>query len=90
MSQAVWDRSTIGGVGRFEGKVVVVSGGAPGVGRAVAEAFAAEGGSVVFCRGGEGLGRKVEAAIHAAGGEALWVRVDVLRQEEIRALVGQG
>jgi NAD(P)-dependent dehydrogenase (short-subunit alcohol dehydrogenase family) len=90
MSQANWDRSTIGRAGRFDGKLIVVAGGASGIGRAVGEAFAAEGGRVVFCSGGEALGRKVEAALRAAGGEALCVRADVLREEEIKAFVERG
>ncbi|MBT2320917.1 SDR family NAD(P)-dependent oxidoreductase [Variovorax paradoxus] len=88
MSQAIWDRSTIGCVRRFEGKLVVVAGGSAGIGRAVGEAFEAEGGRVLFCGRGEALGRKVEAAIRAAGGEALCVRADVLSEEELRAFIG--
>jgi NAD(P)-dependent dehydrogenase (short-subunit alcohol dehydrogenase family) len=90
MSQAEWDRSTIGSVGRFEGKLIVVAGAASGIGRRVAEAFAAEGGRVLFCNGGATLGRKVEAAIRAAGGEVLCVRADMLREEEVKAFVGRG
>ena len=90
MSQAEWDRSTIGGAGRFEGRLIVVAGGAPGVGRRVGEAFAAEGGRVLFCNRGATLGPKVEAAIRAAGGEALCVRADVLREEELKAFVERG
>jgi NAD(P)-dependent dehydrogenase (short-subunit alcohol dehydrogenase family) len=88
MSQANWDRSTIGRTGRFEGKlIVVVDGGASGIGHAVGAAFAVEGGRVLFCGRGAAPGPEIEAALRAAGGEALCVRADVLREEEIKAFV---
>ncbi|CAN7672479.1 SDR family NAD(P)-dependent oxidoreductase [Variovorax sp. LjRoot130] len=90
MSQANWDRSTIGRAGRFEGKLIVVAGAASGIGRAVGAAFAVEGGRVLFCGRGEALGPEVEAAIRAAGGEALCVRADMLREEELKAFVERG
>jgi NAD(P)-dependent dehydrogenase (short-subunit alcohol dehydrogenase family) len=90
MSQANWDRSTIGGAGRFEGKLIVVTGATSRIGRTVGEAFAAEGGRVLFCHRGEALGRKAEAAIRAAGGEALCVRIDVLKHQDLEAFVERG
>lgn len=91
MSQANWDRSTIGRAGRFEGKlIVVVDGGAPGIGRAVGAAFAVEGGRVLFCGRGEAPGPEIEAALRAAGGEALCVRADMLREDALRAFVERG
>jgi NAD(P)-dependent dehydrogenase (short-subunit alcohol dehydrogenase family) len=90
MSQANWDRSTIGRAGRFEGKLIVVDGGASGIGRAVGAAFAVEGGRVIFCGGGEAPGPEIEAALRAAGGEALCVRADVLREDALKAFVERG
>ena len=64
--------------------MIIVTGGTSGIGRAAAEAFAAEGGRVVFCGR-----REVEAGIGAAGGEALYLRADVLQEEDLKALVEQ-
>lgn len=72
---------------RFESKVIVVTGGTSGIGRAAALAFAAEGGKVVFCGRREELGREVEKEIRAAGGQALYVKADVLIEDQVRAFI---
>lgn len=73
----------------FSGKVALVTGGAAGIGRATAQAFAAEGLQVVVSdvdvAGGEGTVQ----AIRAAGGEAVFVRCDVTRDAEVQALMEQ-
>jgi NAD(P)-dependent dehydrogenase (short-subunit alcohol dehydrogenase family) len=72
---------------RFEGKVVAITGATSGIGRAAALQFAAEGGKVAFCGRREALGAEVEHQIKAAGGEALYIKADVLREDEVRALI---
>ena len=71
----------------FSGQVALVTGAAAGIGRATAQAFAAEGLKVVVSdvdvAGGEGT---VEL-IRAAGGEACFVRCDVTRDAEVKALL---
>ena len=71
----------------FSGQVALVTGAAAGIGRATAQAFAAEGLKVVVSdvdvAGGEGT---VEL-IRAAGGEACFVRCDVSRDAEVKALM---
>ena len=71
----------------LSGQVALVTGGAAGIGRATALAFAAAGVKVVVAdldsAGGEGT---VEA-IRQAGGEALFIRCDVTRDAEVKALV---
>lgn len=72
---------------KFSGQVALVTGAANGIGRATAQAFAAEGLKVVVSdvdvAGGEGT----VALIRAAGGEAQYIRCDVTREAEVRALM---
>src|SRR3979490_2102728 len=67
---------------RFEGKVVTITGATSGIGRAAALAFAAEGGKVAFCGRRTALGQEVEHEIKSAGGQALYVKADVLVEDE--------
>ncbi|MBD2837398.1 SDR family oxidoreductase [Pseudomonas sp. JM0905a] len=72
---------------KFSGQVALVTGAANGIGRATALAFAAEGLKVVVSdvdvTGGEGT---VEL-IRAAGGDAVFIRCDVTRDAEVKALM---
>src|SRR5258708_22804722 len=69
------------------GKVVVVSGGAAGIGRATAVAFARRGASVVI-GDIDGAGAEENAAsIRASGGEASSVRVDVTKSAEVQNMI---
>ena len=72
---------------RLEGKVAFITGGARGLGAAEARLFAREGAGVVIADVLEADGKKVEAEISEAGGEALFLRLDVTREEEWRRAV---
>jgi len=62
---------------RFEGKVVVVTGAASGIGKATAMRFAADGAKVA-CLDVNEIGAEATAiAIHAEAGYARWFRCDV-------------
>src|ERR671918_1381734 len=69
-------------MGRLDGKVALISGGARGQGAAEAETFTREGARVVFGDIRDGEGQKAEVAIRAAGGEATYVHLDVTSEAD--------
>lgn len=71
---------------RFEGKVVVVTGGASGIGAASVQAFASEGASVVIADFSE-HGQAVADALQKAGHEALFVKTDVADSGSVQQMV---
>jgi NAD(P)-dependent dehydrogenase (short-subunit alcohol dehydrogenase family) len=64
-------------MGTFDGKVIIVTGGALGMGKATALEFAREGGSVVIADINEAAGTAALDQLRAAGGAGLFVRADV-------------
>src|SRR5437867_12176386 len=74
-------------MGRLDGKVVLISGGARGQGAAEAKLFAREGAQVVLGDVLDEDGRHVEAEIRTAGGAATYVHLDVTREDDWRAAV---
>ena len=74
---------------RLEGKVALITGGARGMGAVEAKLFAREGAKVVIGDLLEEEGRQVEAEIAEAGGEAMFVRLDVTREDDWREAVDQ-
>jgi len=71
----------------FAGKVALVTGGASGIGRASALAFAREGARVVVADVSVAGGEETVAQIKAAGGEALFVPTDVSQAGAVAALI---
>ena len=69
-------------MGKLDGKVALISGGARGQGAAEAETFVREGARVVFGDVGDDDGKKVEAAIRAGGGEATYLHLDVTSEAD--------
>jgi len=68
-------------------RVAIVTGGARGIGGAIATAFAAEGADVVIADVlGEDAAEPVLSAIAAAGRRGLLVRADVSDEQQVRAL----
>jgi NAD(P)-dependent dehydrogenase (short-subunit alcohol dehydrogenase family) len=69
-------------MGRLDGKVALISGGARGQGALEAELFAAEGASVVFGDVLDDEGRQVERRITEAGGAAVYLHLDVTSDDD--------
>ncbi len=74
-------------MGRVDGKVVIVTGGAAGIGRGISEILAKEGARVVVANRNAEAGEEAAAAIRQAGGEALFIRTDVTVEDDCRSLV---
>src|SRR6267143_657255 len=69
-------------MGKLDGKVALISGGARGQGAAEAETFAREGAKVVFGDIRDPEGQKIEAAIRDAQGESTYVHLDVISEAD--------
>jgi NAD(P)-dependent dehydrogenase (short-subunit alcohol dehydrogenase family) len=69
---------------RFAGKVVLVTGGGSGIGRATARAFAAEGATVVVAGRDE---QRLASAVREIGGDASAVTVDVTDSADVARMV---
>ena len=72
---------------RFDGKVVLVTGGGSGIGKATALAFAREGARVVVVDRNEHTAHATVKAIVTEGGEASPFRADVSRFAQCEAMV---
>ncbi len=72
---------------KFRGKVVLVTGAASGMGRAIAIRFAAEGASVVLCDVLDAEGAGAADEIAEGGGIALFSRLDVSSATDWQATV---
>lgn len=71
----------------FDGKTVIVTGGALGMGRATALAFAAAGARVVIADWNHADGEDLARLIDAGGGSARFVKTDVSREDDVKAVV---
>ena len=74
---------------RLDGKVALISGGARGMGAEEARIFAREGAKVIIGDISEEEGKAVEAQINEAAGQALFVHLDVTKEEDWAKAVEQ-
>ncbi len=74
---------------QFTGKVALITGGNAGIGRAAAIEFAKQGAKVVVSGRREKEGHEVVAEIKALGGEAIFVKTDVSKASDVKAMIEQ-
>ena len=72
---------------RLENKVVLISGGAKGMGAVEAKLFAKEGAKIVIGDLLNAEGKQVEAEINETGGECLFVPLDVTDEDQWKQAV---
>jgi NAD(P)-dependent dehydrogenase (short-subunit alcohol dehydrogenase family) len=71
----------------FENKVALVTGGASGIGRATARAFARDGAKVCVADVNEQGGEETVRLIKEAGGEAFFTKCDVAKAADVEGMV---
>jgi NAD(P)-dependent dehydrogenase (short-subunit alcohol dehydrogenase family) len=72
---------------RLLDKVTIITGAGGGMGRTAAQLFADEGAKVVVAEYSEAAGRETVELVKAAGGEATFVRADVSKEADAKAMV---
>lgn len=75
-------------MGRLDGKVALITGGASGMGMVASRLFASEGARVVLTDVTDEGGESVAEEIRGAGGEARYVHADVSNEADAREMVG--
>jgi NAD(P)-dependent dehydrogenase (short-subunit alcohol dehydrogenase family) len=72
---------------RLEGKVALITGGASGMGKVASALFAREGAKVVLTDVADEAGEVAAGEIRREGGEAEYVRADVSKESDAKAMV---
>ncbi|GAT62908.1 hypothetical protein PJIAN_3219 [Paludibacter jiangxiensis] len=72
---------------QFEGKIVIVTGAAQGIGKCVAETFAQEGATVIAADINAQLGKGTVDQINANGNNAIFIHTDVANPTDIELLI---
>ncbi len=72
----------------LDGKVIIVTGGARGIGQSCVEIFAADGARVVFSDLSHDNGKAAEAAIRQNGGDVTFVQGNMAIEADVVRMVG--
>lgn len=75
-------------MGRYQDKVVIVTGGSKGIGEGCVRVFVEAGAKVSFCARGEADGLKLQQELNAKGpGECFFIKCDMSDENEIRQMI---
>jgi NAD(P)-dependent dehydrogenase (short-subunit alcohol dehydrogenase family) len=74
-------------MGRLDGRIAFVTGGARGIGRAITEKFVAEGATVTFADVDDDAGRQTASQLTAAGVRATFCRTDITVEADVRRAI---
>ena len=74
---------------KFKGKVAIVTGGARGIGKAIAVGLAKEGATVVVADLLEDLAKETVQEIKASGGQAIPLKMDITNSKQVKPAIEQ-
>jgi hypothetical protein len=72
---------------RLQDKVAVITGGGSGIGRASSMMFASQGAAVVVADLNQEAGMETVQLIHEQGGHAVFIKTDVSKEQDCKAMV---
>ncbi|KAL5007900.1 hypothetical protein ScPMuIL_016706 [Solemya velum] len=73
---------------RYQDKVMIITGGSMGIGKACVQLFVRNGSKVVFCDIEVAGGKELETEVNGAGpGKAVFIQCDVRKEDEIKNVI---